>query len=179
MENLSTDSNIKDNINISSETNKIREDIIETANDISKNGKTIPIQTLIQLYKSGFRKLVPLFADSRQANVYDNLISEQEFKQFPYAEGKPVRIIYENVNFWTESRLKEMSHLFFNVATTFGPTDMPDSKGRKLYLYGVDIDTRQAYYALKDLIEILKGMTFVVKPQGVRLPLLYPNNCIS
>ncbi|HEY7080148.1 MAG TPA: hypothetical protein VH500_10630 [Nitrososphaeraceae archaeon] len=163
MENLSADNDVKDNINISSESSKISEDIIETANNISKNSKTIPLQTLIQLYKAGFKKLVPLFADSRRANVYDNLISEQEFKQFPYAEGKPVRIIYENVNFWTESRLQEMSHLFFNVATTFGPTDLTDSKGKKLYLYGIDIDTKQAYDVLKDLIEILKGITFVVK----------------
>ena len=56
-----------------------------------------------------------------------------------------------------------MSHLFSNVATTFGPTDLKDSKGRTLYLYGVDIDTRQAYEALSDIIEILKGITFVVK----------------
>jgi hypothetical protein len=71
----------------------------ESANDVSKISKTISLQTLIQLYRSGFRKLIPLFADSRRANVYDNLISEQEIKQFPSAEGKPVRIIYENASF--------------------------------------------------------------------------------
>jgi hypothetical protein len=38
-----------------------------------------------------------------------------------------------------------------------------DSKGRTLYLYGVDIDTRQAYEALKNLTETLMGITFVVK----------------
>jgi len=82
---------------------------------------------------------------------------------FPSAEGKPVRIIYENPIFWTEERLQEKSHLFHNVATTFGVTDLKDSKGRTLYLYGVDIDSKQAYEALKDLLETLKAITFVVK----------------
>lgn len=40
---------------------------------------------------------------------------------------------------------------------------MKDSKGRPLYLYGVDIDSSQAYEAQKDLLETLKGITFVVK----------------
>jgi hypothetical protein len=93
---ISSINNFKNNINVSRETSKITEDIVETAN-ISINGNTIPIQTLIQLNKAGFKKLVQLFADSRRANLYNNLIGEQEFKQFPPAEGKPVRSIYENV----------------------------------------------------------------------------------
>ena len=150
-------------INIPKKTSKITHNIVENANNISKNSKTIRVQTLIQLYKAGFRKLIPLSEDSRRANVYNNLISEQEIRQFSSAEGKPVRIIYENVNFWTEIRLQEKSHLFYNVATTFGVTDLKDSKGRTLYLYGVDIDSKQAYEVLKDLLETLKGITFVVK----------------
>jgi hypothetical protein len=59
--------------------------------------------------------------------------------------------------------LLKNSHLFCNVATTFGLTDLKDSKGRTLYLYGVDIDSKKAYHALKDLIETLKGITVVVK----------------
>jgi hypothetical protein len=49
------------------------------------------------------------------------------------------------------------------VAITFGLTDLRDCKGRPLFLYGVDIDTKEAYEALKELIEMLKGITFVVK----------------
>ena len=105
----------------------------------------------MDLFRAGFRKLIPLFEDSGRANVYDNLVSEKELKQFPSAEGKPVRIIYENPTFWTEERLREKSYLFYNVATTFGLTDLKDSKGRVLYLYGVDIDSNHAYEALKDL----------------------------
>src|SRR5437870_346517 len=41
--------------------------------------------------------------------------------------------------------------------------DLMDEKGRPLYLYGVDIDTKQAFDALKDLLETLKGITIVVK----------------
>lgn len=105
----------------------------------SKTGSsnTIGTDILIQLYNAGFRKLVPLLPDSKRANVYDHLMTEEEFKAFPSAEGKPVGIIHQNPNFWTEMRLKEKSHLFYNVAITFGLTDLEDSKGRSLYLYGV------------------------------------------
>lgn len=163
MENSSINNNVKNNINVNREAREVAEDSVEPTSNASINSSTIQIEILTQLYRAGFKKLVPLCADSKRANVYDNLLSEDEFKMFPSAEGKPVRIIYENVKFWTEMRLQEKSHLFFNVATTFGPTNMKDSKGRALYLYGVDIDTRQAYNALKDLIEILKGITFVAK----------------
>ena len=161
--NSSIDNNVNKDINLQNKTNRLTRDIIDNEGGIPNNSKTILVQTLIQLYRTGFRKLIPLHADSRRANVYDNLISEHEITQFPSAEGKPVRIIYENVNFWTEIRLQEKSHLFYNVATTFGLTDLKDSKGRALYLYGVDIDSRQAYEALKSLLETLNGITFVVK----------------
>ena len=120
--------------------------------------------TLVQLFHAGFRKMVPLSIDSKRANVYSGkFITEEEIKQFPSAEGKPVRIIHQNPNFWSETRLQEKADLFHNVATTFGLTDLKDSKGRALYLYGVDVDTKQAYETLKELIETLKGLTIVVK----------------
>src|SRR5215208_786501 len=119
-----------------------------------ENNKTIPIEALIQLLQVGFRKMVPLFADSKRANVYvGKFITDEETKQFPSAEGKPVRTIHQNPSFWTESRLTEKAHLFCNVATTFGLIDLKDSKNRALYLYGVDIDTKQAYESLKEIIE--------------------------
>jgi hypothetical protein len=74
-------------------------------------------------------------------------------------------------------RLKEKSHLFYNIATTFGLTDLKDSKDRALYLYGVDVDTKEAYEALKDLIETLKAITFVVeshKEYGYHFYILTP-----
>jgi hypothetical protein len=125
--------------------------------------KAVSSDDIIRLYNTGFRKLIPLSADSKKANVYDHLITDEEIKTFPSAEGKPVRIIYQNPNFWTEKRLQDKAYLFCNVATTFSLTDLKDSKGRPLYLYGVDVDTREAYEALKDLVEMLKGITFVVK----------------
>jgi hypothetical protein len=131
--------------------------------NLDGHSRTITTDIIIQLYTAGFRKLVPLLHDSKRANVYDNLIIEEEFRRFPSAEGKPVRFIHQNPNFWTETRLKGKSHLFYNVATTFGLTDLKDSKGRPLFLYGVDVDTKEAYEALRELIEMLKGFTFVVK----------------
>lgn len=141
------------------------------------SNKAIPSDVLIQLHKDGFRKLIPLMVDPKRANVYDHLITEEEIKTFPSAEDKPVRIIHQNPDFWTETRLKKQSHLFYNVATTFGVTDLKDSKGRMLYLYGVDIDSRQAYEALKDLIDVLRGITYVVKSHkeyGYHLYILTP-----
>jgi hypothetical protein len=124
--------------------------------------KTITSGVLFRLYTAGFRKLIPFLPDSSTPNVYDNLITDEEFRS-PYAEGRPARVIYQNPNFWSEARLKEKSHLFYNVATTFGLTDLKDSKRRPLYLYGVDVDSRQAYEALRELIQTLKGITYVVK----------------
>ncbi|MGA9155008.1 MAG: hypothetical protein WBZ36_30865, partial [Candidatus Nitrosopolaris sp.] len=134
-----------------------------TVNCDSNPGATLSPDVIIQLYNARFRKLVPYSLDSKIPNVHDHLITEEEIKAFSLAEGKPIRIIHQKPNFWTETRLREKSHLFYNIATTFGLTDLKDSKGRSLYLYGVDVDTREAYEALKDLIETLKGITFVVK----------------
>ena len=61
-------------------------------------------------------------------------------------------IMINNVN-----TLQEKAHLFYSVATTFGLSDFKDSKGRPLYLYGVDVDTKQAYDALNDFRENLKS----------------------
>jgi hypothetical protein len=124
--------------------------------------KTISYDVLFQLYTAGFRKLIPLLPAGSIPNVYDRLITDEECRS-PYAERNPFRFIYQNPNFWTEARLKEKSHLFYKVATTFGLTDLKDSEGRPLYLYGVDIDSRRAYEALRELIQTLKGITYVVK----------------
>jgi hypothetical protein len=98
--NWSNNNNHKENINIPAITSNTTNNVIDRANNISENNKTIAHQTLIQLRRAGFRKLIPLFADSKRANVYDNLVTVEEIKQYPSAEGKPVRIIYENVAFW-------------------------------------------------------------------------------
>jgi hypothetical protein len=143
------------------------EDKFQKRSNINTNGssdaKTISSDVLIQLYNAGFRKLVPLHTDSKRANVYGDLITEEEIKKFQSAEGKPVRIIHQDSSFWSEIRLREKAYLFHNVSTTFGLTDLKDSKARPLYLYGVDVDTKEAYEALKELIEMLKGITYVVK----------------
>ena len=110
-------------------------------NTNSVSNSTIPISLLLQYHTAGIRKQVPLKQDSQTANVYDSLITQGELNQYKEAEGKPIRIIHKNPNFWTEARLIAEQHRFYNVATTFGITDLKDSKGRILYLYGVDIDT--------------------------------------
>jgi hypothetical protein len=76
MEKSSINNNAKNNINIHKETSKITKEFVKNANNISENSKAILLQVLIQLYRAGFRKLIPLFEDSRRANVYDNLVSD-------------------------------------------------------------------------------------------------------
>jgi len=113
--------------------------------DANGSSNTISSDVLIQLYNAGFRKMIPLLPDSKRANVYDHLVTEEDIRHFPSAEGKPVRIIHQNPNFWTQARLQEKSYLFYNVATTFGLTNLNDSKDRPLYVYGVDVDSRKAH----------------------------------
>lgn len=84
--------------------------------------------------------------------MYGDLITEEEFKQFSTAEGKPVRVIHQNPNIWSETCLHQKAYLFHNVATTFGLTDLKDSKGRLLYLHGVDVDTKLAYEGSKEVM---------------------------
>jgi hypothetical protein len=160
-----TDLQRKSNTNTETHTSVEDDSKIDANVNYNSNAtaKAVSSDDILRLYNARFRKLVPLSADSKKANVYDHLITDEEIKTFPSAEGKPVRFIHENPDFWTEKRLQDKAYLFYNVATTFGPTDLKDSKGRLLNLYGGDVDTREAYEALKDLIEILKGITFVVK----------------
>lgn len=94
----------------------------------SPTAKTISSNDIIRLYNAGFRKPVPYSSDSKIPNVYDHLITDEEIKAFPSAEGKPVRIIYQNPNFWTEKRLQDKAYLFCNIVTTFGLTDLKDSR---------------------------------------------------
>lgn len=109
-----------------SDTNMRREGTNPTGATAEKM-KTIPTSVLIQLYNAGFRKLVPMLLDSKRANVYDHLIiDEQKVNLFASFTKNP--------NFWTEQRLHNKAYLFCNVATTFGLTNLKDSKGRPLYL---------------------------------------------
>jgi hypothetical protein len=78
------------------------------------NTKTIETSVPIQLYNARL-KLVPLIPDSKRVNVDSNLVTGDEFRQYPSAGGKPVRIIHEHSSFWSEERLKEESYLFYNV----------------------------------------------------------------
>ena len=43
-------------INLQNKTNRLTRDIIENESDIPNNSKTILVQTLIQLYRTGFQE---------------------------------------------------------------------------------------------------------------------------
>lgn len=77
-----------------SDTNTPIDGTNPTDNTTIEKTNTIPIDIIIQLYNAGLRKLVPLLHDSKRANVYDHLITDEEIKAFPSAEGKPVCIIF-------------------------------------------------------------------------------------
>ena len=53
------------------------------SNKDNENAKIIPPHYLNELYNAGFKKLVPLLSDSKRANVYHHLITEEEIKSFP------------------------------------------------------------------------------------------------
>lgn len=86
--------------------------------DATINGNSSPCTEIIsfdllyRLCRAGFTKLIPLLANSKIPNVYDRLVTEEEIKAFPSAEGRPMRINQQNPNFWTESRLIANAHLF-------------------------------------------------------------------
>ncbi|MFZ0512155.1 MAG: hypothetical protein WAM14_11160 [Candidatus Nitrosopolaris sp.] len=136
-------------------------------NTTTANTNTIATSVLIELYNARFRK--PLLPDSKRANVYDHLITEEEIIAYPSAEGKPVRIIHQNPNFWTETRLKEKPYLFHNVATTFGLTDMKDSKGmsscaflenvicrlRRRFIFSIQHYFMNTRFFLKNMLNVL------------------------
>lgn len=68
IEKSSTNNRIKENINIPGETNDTAKDIVDNSNKISDR-KTIPVQTLMELFRAGFRKLVPLFGAAKTAKI--------------------------------------------------------------------------------------------------------------
>jgi hypothetical protein len=73
--------------------------------------------------------------------------------------------IYNNPNFWSVQKLKEYSSKFHNIATTFGESTVRDLKGKKLFLYCLDIDSEQVLKRLLKLLEEWKLKTFVTKTQ--------------
>lgn len=83
---------------------------------------------LIQLAKIGF-KLVPLDAESKKPTM-------------PWTE------IYDNAG-WTLTDLSKHYDKFYNVATCFGMTTLPD--GKTAYLNCLDIDSKQALEKLKNI----------------------------
>jgi len=112
-----------------------------------KEPETIPITTLIEYHKVGF-KLVPLSRDSNIPNVHGLLTSEEEKRSREEStddQGHPVNYIYNHPEFWTEDRVKKEHWRFNNVATTFGKTHLTDEKGAPLYLNVIDIDSKQVY----------------------------------
>ena len=86
-----------------------------------KEPETIPITTLIEYHKVGF-KLVPLSRDSNIPNVHGLLTSEEEKRSREEStddQGHPVNYIYNHPEFWTEDRVKKEHWRFNNVATTW------------------------------------------------------------
>ena len=111
---------------------------------------TIPITTLIEYHKAGF-KLVPLARDSRTPNVQGILTSDEERRsRDESSDGQvhPVNYIANHPEFWDENRIKKEHHRFNNVATTFGKTHLTDEHGASLYLNALDIDSKQVFDSL-------------------------------
>jgi hypothetical protein len=144
---------------------------------------TIPVDTLIHLFKKGF-KLVPIAADGNTPNV-KNLLTEEErnrsIKRSMDAKEHPVTEIYIDPNFWNPERIINEAWRFYNVASTFGLTNLKDSGSKPLYLVMLDIDSEQVFKLLRNsgLFDELVRRTYAVKtrkPYGYHFWWLSTNN---
>lgn len=113
----------------------------------------VSAEELINLYNLGFN-IIPLKQDSQTPNVHST------------------NDIYNNPGYWSDDKLRNSRHLFYNVATLSGKSYAKDKDGRDLYLNGLDIDSDPAFTRLarithkdKDvyLIDELCKSTYVVK----------------
>src|SRR5262245_3622069 len=102
---------------ISTETGLTLQSPNQSAVGASKECRSIPPATPIQLHKLGF-KLLPLSANN--------------------AVVMPWTPIYEDPNFWSLENIVSESPEFKNVATVFGKTHVKDSEGKDLHLNGLD-----------------------------------------
>lgn len=113
----------------------------------------IPIDNLNDLYKLGF-KLIPLRQDSKTPNI------------------SSTNDIYNNPKYWSEEKLRNNHHLFYNVATVFGKSHIIDADGNDLYLNVLDVDSKNVFTRLAIIsangkqvyfIDELCNSTFVTK----------------
>ena len=113
----------------------------------------IPVEDLINLYQLGF-KLIPLRVDSKTPNV------------------PSTNDIYNNLEYWSQDRLRNERYLFYNVATTFGKSHIKDEDGGDLYLNELDIDSKEVFARLAravlrnaeyNIIDDMYRSTYVVK----------------
>jgi hypothetical protein len=100
----------------------------------------ISLEELRHLHSLGF-KLIPLSASHRPAIEH----------------WTP---IYEDPNYWQTHSLEQEYRRFRNVATCFGKVIV---ENQEYYLHCLDVDSEEAYDKLRELIEIWKTKTYVVK----------------
>lgn len=120
-------------------------------NDYNYSGTHIPLSTLIQYHKIGF-KLFPISDDGVTPNVSGFLTPEEReasIRESKSRKEEPVNYIYNHPEFWTEERLRKEAHRFKNVATLPGKTHLKAEDGNPLYLNILDIDSEPVFYYIR------------------------------
>jgi hypothetical protein len=128
-------------------------DNLESQAHKSSEVDRVPLEDLTNHDRLGF-KLIPLREDSMTPNV------------------PSTNEIYNNPEYWSEDSLRSKHHLFHNVATTFGKSQIKDEDGSDLYLNELDIDSDVVFARLVrvlagdneyNLIDSMCKRTYVVK----------------
>jgi P4 family phage/plasmid primase-like protien len=123
-------------------------------NDYNNNGTHIPMATLIQYFKMGF-KLVPIGVDGVTPNVSGLLTREEcqnSLHESKNGKAEPLNYIYNHPEFWSEKRIEREAYRFKNVATTLGKTHLNAKDGSSLYLNALDIDSERVFTILSHLV---------------------------
>ena len=100
-------------------------------------------------------KLVPLSQDGKTPNVQGLLTEEEQNtsieESLSDSKAHPLSYIYGHSEFWTEERIRNEARRFYNVAKTFGKTNLKDEHGNDLYPNKLDIDSEEVFTTLANI----------------------------
>ena len=132
-------------------------------NDYNYSGTHIPLSTLIQYHKMGF-KLIPISDDGITPNV-NRLLTPEERKasihESKCGKEEPLNYICYHPEFWDEERIEREDYRFINVATLTGKTHLKAEDDTSLYLNALDIDSEQVFTILACLEDSAMGMSII------------------
>lgn len=81
------------------------------------------------------------------------MLEEKQTSIKESSDGKehPINYIYDHPDFWTKDRLTKEAWRFYNVAATFGKSNLKDEQGNDLFLNNLDIDSDTVFTNLANI----------------------------